>query len=171
MRGERNPLYCNWNLMSSSTDISCLERLNTYLHRLCARYIANLVRTSSSATYTTLSVVRTKWKLILHIIGGVFFNPLYVEAGAPCLSIPTLALYKDHVLACNTQHLFGKIRWQSRNVPMEKMQLISNFDVICVTPCFVEFKDSSIHALLAFVLRQRIKRSTFVGSMWVIIRT
>ena len=55
-----------------------------------------------------LNVVRKKSKLIVHIIGGAFFNPLYVEAGVSCLLVSTLALYKVHVLACNTQHLLAE---------------------------------------------------------------
>ena len=38
----------------------------------------------------------------------------------------------------------------------EEEQLVSNMDVVCATPCFVEIKDSSMHALLALVSGQGI---------------
>jgi hypothetical protein len=156
---KRAPLCCNWNPTSSSINTSCLERLvpifighmlettgqsSTYfLFPLIQRLMSSC---QNQNLYSTLSVERYS-----------FFNSLYVEAGVLCLPVPILVLLKVYVLACITKHLLVELAGIRTICQWEEEQPISNIDVVCVTLCFSETKDPSIHALLTLVLGRRME--------------
>ena len=158
-QGERNYLYCNWNQTSLSANTSCFKRLVPIFtgHVLGTTCQSNTY--FFAIIYTTFDVVKEKSKLALHIVGGAFFNPLYVGTKLPWFVDPTLALQKAPILACMAQHHLVELGGNLAMCQWEG-QSISNTDVICGTPCSVEFKESSIHALLALVSMQRIEYFT-----------
>ena len=75
----------------------------------------------------------------------------------PYLPISTLALHKIPILVCITQHLLIELGDNLAMCQWEEGQLVSNTDVVCAIPCSVEFKDSSMHALLALVFGQQVE--------------
>ena len=75
----------------------------------------------------------------------------------PYLPILTLALHKVFVLACIAQHFFVGVGANLAMCHCEARQFVFEIDVIGALPCFVEFKDSSIHDLLARLLEQGLK--------------
>ena len=152
--GERASLCCNWNLTSSSANTSCLERLVPI-------FTSHMLGTTGqSSTYFLLPVTQrlmSSWQnqnsySTLWVEPYSFFNPFYVQIGVPCLPIPTLALHKVLVLACIAQHLLVKLVGNLAICQWDEQQLVSNTDLVCATPCFAEFKDSFMYALLTLVL-------------------
>ena len=75
----------------------------------------------------------------------------------PCIPVPTLALQRTSVLACMAQHLLEELGGNLAMCQWEKNQLVSNTYVVCATIYYVEFKDSSMHALLTLVFKRGIE--------------
>jgi hypothetical protein len=104
--------------------------------------------THTSATYTSLKVIRVKPKLVPHYwwIGNLS-STLYKIA----------MFYSTHFciatnisidLHCPT-FFFVEMGGQSNNVPLRSTEKkVSTTYVVCATPCSIEIKESSMHAIL-----------------------
>ena len=80
----------------------------------------------------------------------MFANPDFGIARSPCIG-----------LHCPTS--FGKVGWQSCNMPMGIKKLVSNTDMECATSCSAKTKNSSMHAFISLVLGRGMEYFTLSG--------
>ena len=123
--GERTSMY-NYNPTSSSANTSCFEKLVPIFtsHVLDTTCQSNMFFFATN--YTTFDVFRAKPKLILHIIGRRIFllQSLVRRSRGAMFSSPDFGVAKSPNIALHCSTSFGKVRWQSCNVPMGRGTII-----------------------------------------------
>ena len=108
--------------------------------------------------YTTLDVVGTKPKLVLYIVGGAIFllQSLVCRSRGACLPVPTFGIAQGLDIGLHHPLFLAEL---SGNISMCQWegQLVFIINVICATPCPIEFKDSSMCILLALLFGRGIE--------------